>query len=70
MMASLAALMFVASSGIGNDQRASASNEGVGRLLSAKKSLIVAVCSEMIFERWEILLGEDIAEYCFDEVKC
>jgi hypothetical protein len=61
MMASRAALISSASSGIGNDQRASASKEGVGSSLSTKKLFIFAVCSAMSADSWEILLGADIS---------
>jgi hypothetical protein len=45
---------------MGKDQRAFVSKEGVCSLFSTKKLLMVAVCSEMSVESWEILLGEDI----------
>jgi hypothetical protein len=63
MTASRAALISSAFSGIGNDQRASASKEGVGSLFSTKKLLMVAVCSAMSAESWEILLEEYIFQH-------
>jgi hypothetical protein len=63
MTARRAALIDGASSGMGNDQRASASKEGWGRLCLRKKALMSAVCSEMSVESSEILLGEDILYY-------